>query len=88
MVSIRDEESSSSCQEGEQGDCVILNTLDSASSSTTNALFFTVPHSFDYSFHNRFIMLLIKGKKFPTILPGAIYFLWVSTAVQGLGQTQ
>lgn len=47
MVSVRNEESSSSCQEGEQGDCVILNTLDSAASSTTNPLFFTIPHSFE-----------------------------------------
>lgn len=47
VVFIRDEESSSSCQEGEQGDYVILNTADSASFSTINPLFFTVPHSFD-----------------------------------------
>lgn len=44
VVSIRDEESSPSCQEGEQGDCVILETLDSASPSAANPWFFTKPH--------------------------------------------
>lgn len=76
MVSIRDEEFSFSCQEGEHGDCVILNTLD--------VLLLNHLHPF----HSRFIMLPIKGKKFPTVLPGAVYFLWESIAVKELGQTQ
>lgn len=33
-------------------------------------------------------MLPIKGKKFPTVLPRAVYFLWESIAVKELGQTQ
>lgn len=99
MVSIRDEEFSSPCQEGERGDCVILNTLDSASFSTINSFFLFVSffvcflqyHSLLttlHSFHSRFTMLPIKRKEFPTVLPGAVYFLWESIAVKKLGQTQ
>lgn len=52
MVSIRDEELFSPCQEGEQGDCVILNTaLDSASFSTTNPFFFPQYYSLLTSLH-------------------------------------
>lgn len=92
MVSIRDEELFSPCQEGEQGDCVILNTaLDSASFSTTNPFFFSpVLLSFDQFtyFHSMFIMLPMKRKEFPTVLLGAVYFLCESIAVKELGQTQ
>lgn len=90
MVSIRDEESSSSCQEAQWGDCVILSTADSNSSSITNPLFFAVPHSFHQLtfFPQQVLTLLVEEKKFPIILPGAVYFLCASTAVQGLGQTR
>lgn len=33
-------------------------------------------------------MLPMKRKEFPTVLPGAVYFLWESTAVKELEQTQ
>lgn len=33
-------------------------------------------------------MLPMKRKEFPTALPGAVYFLWESTAVKELEQTQ
>lgn len=41
-----------------------------------------------HPFHSRFIMLSIKGKKFLTVLPRAVYFLWGSIALKELGQTQ
>lgn len=34
------------------------------------------------------MMLLVKGRTFPTILPEDVYLLRVSFALQGLGQTQ